>query len=233
MKKIFVVSFIAASIKLAGCTTIPELYESARQHVIQNQFESTVEESQEYVLEAKLLISEGNIKEAKEYLDKAYSLYPRQASLHKTYKQYYEITGNDRLAKLASQRFDAMVVKSNALNKKGHVAMTEMDSLVLAEKLFTLSLIYHDENTATLMNIATLGYTTGDFELASSSLKMLNRLGHMSPESQLLSYLMAKRMDDQEGMQITKFIMRVSWPDSRQYKFIQEHDESNVQLTFS
>lgn len=227
MKKILVTGLVLSGILLSGCSTIQDAYYKIESTVADNAFESIIAESQEYVLEARLLISEGNIEEAKSYLDNAYELYPRQASLHRTYQAYYELTGNEKLSQLAAARYNAMVVKSDALNKKGHYAMTKMESLVLAEKLFSLSLVYHDENTATLMNIATLGYTTGDFELAQSSLKLLERLGHVSPESQFLNYMLAKRANDRDGMQIARFILQLSWPESRQYEFIKENEGTN------
>lgn len=213
---------------LNGCSALTSVYGSIQKDISDIHFESKISRSQFWIKEANALMFEGDYASAKLKLDEAYKLYPRQASLHEGYRNYYEFTGNQRLAKLATLRFDRMVEKSNALNLKGRYAMVQLDSPQLASDLFTLSITYHDENTATLVNIATLGYTTGDYALALSSLKMLNKLGHMSPEAALIEYLVANQLDDNDTMQVVKLIMKSSWPDSKQYKFINSGLETVV-----
>jgi len=219
--KIAKLCLLSSSIVLAtGCSTINNMYNAVEATVADHQFESRIVESQDHILDAKVLLAQGQFDEAKSHLDKAYSLYPRQASLHDTYKRYYEALGNEKLARLAMARYEKMVVKSNALNEKGRYAMESMNALKLAGDLFNLSLVYHDENTSTLINITTLGYTTGDYHLAKSSLRMLHKLGHMSPESTMLDFLVAQVEGDKEHMQIVRKVMRKSWPTSPQYKFV-------------
>ena len=216
------VTLLALSVSVAsGCSTISDVYGSIEKEVEDNRFENRINRSQEYIVEARLLLNEGQAVKAKEMLDKAYQLYPRQASLHDTYKAYYDALGNERLAHLAMARYNKMVGQSNALNEKGRYAMTQMDALTLAGNLFKLSIIYHDENTSTLVNIATLGYTTGDYELAKSSLRMLNRLGHLSPEASMIDFLIAEAEGNDDHMRIVRMIMRNSWPNSSQTKFIE------------
>lgn len=210
----------SALLTLNGCSALSSVYGSIQKDISDIHFENKISESQFYIKEANALMFEGDYASAKLKLDEAYMLYPRQASLHEAYRNYYQFTRNRKLAKLATLRFDRMVEKSHALNLKGRYAMVQLDSPQLASDLFTLSITYHDENTATLVNIATLGYTTGDYALALSSLKMLNKLGHMSPEAALIEYLVANQLGDTDTMQVVKLIMKNSWPDSKQYKFI-------------
>jgi len=209
-----------ALLAFSGCSALNNVYGSIQNDISNIRFENRIGKSQLYIKEAKALMFEGDYKSAKIKLDKAYKLYARQASLHAGYRNYYEFTGNQKLAYLATRRFERMVEKSNVLNLKGRYAMVQLDSPQLASDLFSLSITYHDENTATLVNIATLGYTTGNYALALSSLKMLNKLGHMSPEAALIEYLVATQLGDNDTMQIVKIIMKSSWPDSKQYKFI-------------
>jgi tetratricopeptide (TPR) repeat protein len=203
-----------------GCASIADMRLNIENQVEDRNFESRISKSQEFIVEARLLLVEGNLVEAKKTLDQAYTLYPRQASLHSTYQNYYEQLGNHNLASLAIARYEKMVNQSNVLNQKGRHAMVKMDALDLAGKLFNLSIIYHDENVSTLVNIAMLGYTTGDYELASSSLRILNRLNHFSPEASLIEFLVADAQGDATRMQITKMIIKNAWPDSPQRVFI-------------
>lgn len=219
-KKLVLIPAALAMLTLSGCSVVNDLYTSVEKDIENSKFEKKVGASQAYIDEANALMYEGDFAKAKTFLDKAYMLYPRQASLHHSYKEYYKFLGDQKLADLASKRYEQMVVRSKALNEKGRYAMVEMDSLELAGDLFTLSIIYHDKNTATLVNIATLGYTTGDYALAQSSLKMLSALGHMSPEASMIEFLVADALGDNKTMQIVKLIMKSAWPDSPQYKFV-------------
>lgn len=204
----------------SGCVSVKDMYGNIEKNIESRNFETKVFDSQELIVEARLLLSEGEPQKAKELLDKAYALYPRQASLHGTYQKYYEQLGDRKLARLAMARYDKMVSQSEVLNQKGRHAMVNMNALKLAGDLFNLSIIYHDENTSSLVNIATLGYTTGDLALAKSSLRILGRLGHLSPEASMVEFLVAQAEGDSERMRIVRLIMKNSWPDSPQYNFV-------------
>ena len=213
-------SGMAITLLLSGCSTMSNVYYNVEKSIEDKEFNELVNESQIHIREAKVLLSEAEYEQAKYHLDQAFMLFPRQASLHASYQKYYEILGNERLARLASKRYEDMVIRSDALNRKGRIAMVEMEKYILAKDLFSLSLIYHDENTGTLVNIATLGLTTGDYELANVSLRLLSKMGHQSPEASLIEYLVAQHAGDNERMDIVKLIMKINWPDSKQFKFI-------------
>jgi Tfp pilus assembly protein PilF len=83
----------------------------------------------------------------------------------------------------------------------------------------SLSVIYHDKNVATLINIATLGLTMDDTALAQKSINILKGFGHSSPEASLLEYLVAQRLGDRDKMHYVQLFMRASWPESKQYQF--------------
>lgn len=217
----FKIGLVASAIALSGCSGLSNMYSGMEKSISDYQFEQRIQESRMLIREANAYLIEGNIVSAKASLDEAYTIYPRQASLHDSYREYYKYLGNEELVKLASARFDKMVETSNVLNAKGRYAMTKLENMDVAGDLFNLSLIYHDKNTATLVNIATLAYTTDDMQLASSSLRMLNALGHQSPESSMLEYLVAERQGDTQTKMIVRMIMKNEWPNSAQYKFIQ------------
>ena len=224
LKTSFKASITVTAVLLAGCSTMSNMYYSVEKSIEDKEFNDRVSESQMLVREAKALLAENDYDKAKQYLDQAYKLFPRQASLHATYQEYYQILGNEKLARLASKRYENMVVRSEALNRKGRIAMVELEKYILAKDLFSLSLIYHDQNTSTLVNIATLGLTTDDYELANVSLSLLSKMGHQSPEASLIEYLLAQRTGDNERLGIVKLLMKINWPESKQYKFIDFHD---------
>tara|TARA_Y100001973_G_C5170506_1_gene318746 strand:- start:394 stop:1098 length:705 start_codon:yes stop_codon:yes gene_type:complete len=220
LKSSLIASGVTITLLLSGCSTMSKVYYNVEKSIEDKEFNERVNESQMHIREAQALLFETEYEQAKYHLDQAFKLFPRQASLHSTYQQYYELLGNEELAHLASKRYENMVVRSDALNRKGRIAMVEMEKYKLAKDLFSLSLIYHDENTSTLVNIATLGLTTHDYELADVSLRLLSKMGHQSPEASLIEYLVAQHAGDNKRMDIVKLIMKINWPESKQFKFI-------------
>jgi Tfp pilus assembly protein PilF len=218
----------AVSITLGGCSTIGNKWGDIETSYTDIKFEERVRDSKLLIQEANIFMSEGDYTSAKKKLDEAYIVYAKQASLHDSYRNYYEILGNVQLAELATKRFEGMIRKSNVLNEKGRYAMVQLNHEELAADLFNLSLIYHEKNTSTLVNIATLAYSTDDIALAIASLKMLDVLGHRSPEASILEYLVADKQGDFERKMLVKLIMKISWPESIQYHFIETGEIKDI-----
>lgn len=207
---------IATSIfAISGCTSLTGIMKPS--------FNESVAQSQAYVQKAVLLIESNNYTEAKIYLDEAYLLFPRQAALHEQYLAYYTHMNDLTLMDVARARYKSMLVKSDTLQMKGFYAMSKMESNDLARQLFSLSLIYNQENTRTLTSIAALGYTTNDIQLANTALKILKQLNFKSPESTMLDYLVAERLDDQPAMKLAKLTLYTQWPTSPQLKLIEKN----------
>jgi|TARA_R110000796_G_scaffold50909_2_gene120176 Tfp pilus assembly protein PilF len=214
--KLIYAACITSTLLLSGCTFVSKTFNSA----FEPSFNEKVAISQSMVHQAAILLDENKLEQAKSLLDSAYETFPRQSQLHAKYALYYEKTDNLKLEQLAKSRERSMKAKSDALEKKGFYAMSQMESHTIAKQLFSLSLIYNQENTRTLISIATLGYTTGDTELATASLNILEKIGYQSAEYHMLTYLVAERQANGDVMREAKLALYNGWPSSPQLKLI-------------
>lgn len=205
---------------ITGCSSVSNFVQQYEGYQAQQSFNQNVENSQFLVLEAKALLYEGEEEKAKILLDKAFNQFKDHSLLHETYGAYYKQTENTRLLAVSKKRANDLKVRSDQLNQKGRIAMVVYDSFVVAEDLFSLSLIYWAGNTDTLINMATLAYVSHNTGMGLASIRQLNRLGHSSAEASMLSYFIYEMNGDVNKMATAKVEMSILYKDTPQFALV-------------
>ncbi|MDP4537701.1 type IV pilus biogenesis/stability protein PilW [Alkalimonas collagenimarina] len=103
------------------------------------------------------------------------------------------------------------------------LCMLQQNSFGRAHQYLEASVVHSSNRISSLLNLAALEYAMGNNQAARQHLTRIQRLGHVSANTSLLSYLIADKELNEEAMKASRELLLQVYPDSEPAQLMLQH----------